>query len=92
VPTYEYECQECGKVFDAFQKMSDSPLSTCPDEECKGNVKRLIGKGAGFIFKGPGFYATDYRTEAYKKREKEDKPNSSPCQGCDKKESCKLEE
>lgn len=89
MPTYEYECQKCGKTFDAFQKMSDKLLSICPDEGCKGQVKRLISKGAGFIFKGGGFYATDYRSENYKKRQKEDSPAISACKGCDKKESCK---
>ena len=90
MPTYEYECQKCKKVFDVFQKMSDKHLSVCLDKDCKGNVKRLISKGAGFIFKGNGFYATDYRSENYKKREAEEKSPSS-CQGCDKKEGCKLE-
>ena len=58
MPTYQYECQACGKHFEAFQKMSDDPLSQCPD--CAGPVSRLIGTGAGVIFKGSGFYATDY--------------------------------
>ena len=90
MPTYEYKCQKCGKVFDVFQKMSDKHLAMCPDNMCKGKVKRLIGAGAGFIFKGPGFYATDYRSEDYKKKEKEEKPKSeSPCSTCDKKENCK---
>lgn len=91
MPTYEYECKKCGKLFDAFQKMNDKPLSLCPDESCKGKVKRLISTGAGFIFKGSGFYATNYRSENYKKRQKEENPPSSPCKGCDKKEGCKLE-
>jgi len=91
MPTYEYECQQCGKVFDAVQKMADKHLSTCPDKNCKGKVKRLISKGAGFIFKGSGFYATDYRSENYKKRQKEDTTSPSPCKGCDKKESCELD-
>ena len=86
MPTYEYECAKCGKVFEMFQKMTDRPLSSCPDKTCKGKVKRLIGKGAGFIFKGPGFYATDYRSESYKKRQKEEGPVSSECHNCDKKE------
>lgn len=89
MPTYEYKCKKCGKIFDVFQKMSDKPLSICPDETCKGRVKRLIGKGAGLIFKGSGFYATDYRSESYKKKEKEEKIGPSPCQSCDKKEECK---
>lgn len=59
MPTYDYECQECGHTFEAFQKMSDAPLVSCV--RCKGKVRRLIGSGAGIIFKGSGFYATDYR-------------------------------
>ena len=61
MPTYEYECAKCGKTFDFFQSMKDEPLKTCPDKKCKGKVKRLIGTGAGLIFKGSGFYITDYR-------------------------------
>jgi len=59
VPTYEYECEKCGKHFDMFQDMSDEPLKHCP--ECGGSVRRLIGMGAGIIFKGSGFYETDYK-------------------------------
>lgn len=59
MPTYEYECKHCGYRFEAFQKITDKPLDKCP--KCSQNVKRLIGKGSGLIFKGSGFYATDYR-------------------------------
>jgi len=59
MPTYEYECTKCTHKFEKFQKMNDEPLKKCP--ECKGPVKRLIGRGAGIIFKGSGFYATDYK-------------------------------
>ncbi len=65
MPTYEYRCDECGYVFEEFQSMNDEPLTTCP--KCKGSVQRLIGPGAGLIFKGSGFYLTDYK-----------KSNSSP--------------
>jgi len=58
MPTYEYECSHCGHAFEAFQKISDAPLEKCP--KCSKKVRRLIGKGAGIIFKGSGFYATDY--------------------------------
>ncbi len=86
MPTYEYKCKKCGKVFDVFQNMTDKPLTRCPDKKCRGRVERLISAGAGFIFKGPGFYATDYRSADYKKKEKEDKPSSPPpCSSCDKK-------
>lgn len=92
MPNYEYECQKCGKVFEAFQSMKEKPLTDCPDAKCKGKVKRLLGTGAGFIFKGSGFYATDYRSANYKKKRKEESSASSPCQGCDKKEKgCKIE-
>jgi len=59
MPTYEYECTECGNRFEVFQKMSEDPVKSCP--ACGGEVHRLIGGGAGVIFKGAGFYATDYR-------------------------------
>mgnify|MGYP001577985705 CR=1 FL=1 len=59
MPTYEYECVHCGHSFEAFQKMSDATLNKCP--KCNHKLRRLIGSGAGIIFKGRGFYATDYR-------------------------------
>ena len=59
MPTYEYKCTQCGYVFEMFQTMSAEPIKTCP--KCKGKVKRLIGPGAGPIFKGTGFYQTDYK-------------------------------
>lgn len=69
MPTYDYECRGCGKSFEIFQKMSEAPKTTCPDcgEE---RMERLIGAGAGFIFKGSGFYITDYRSSDYKARAK----------------------
>ncbi|MBL8967459.1 MAG: zinc ribbon domain-containing protein [Spirochaetaceae bacterium] len=57
MPTYEYECKTCGKTFEAFQSMSDAPLSSCP--ECGKPIRRLIGGGTGVIFKGSGFYVND---------------------------------
>lgn len=57
MPTYEYECKSCGKTFEAFQSMSDAPLSSCP--ACGKSVRRLIGGGTGIIFKGSGFYVND---------------------------------
>jgi len=59
MPTYEYECRDCGYRFEKFQQMSDKALKKCP--ECAGKLRRLIGAGAGIIFKGGGFYATDYK-------------------------------
>jgi putative FmdB family regulatory protein len=76
MPTYEYECAKCKKTFEYFQSMKDKPLTVCPKDACrmkswgKGKVKRLLGTGAGFIFKGSGFYITDYRSEGYKKAAK----------------------
>jgi putative FmdB family regulatory protein len=58
MPTYEYKCDSCEIEFERFQRMSDDPIKVCP--ECGGKVQRLISIGGGFVFKGPGFYATDY--------------------------------
>ena len=72
MPTYEYQCQKCNHQFDLFQSIADKSLTVCPKELCgmkkwgKGRVKRVIGAGAGLIFKGSGFYITDYRSEKYK--------------------------
>jgi len=66
MPTYEYECDKCGITFERFQKITEEPIKKCP--ECGGPVRRLIGAGAGVIFKGSGFYATDYRSDDYKKK------------------------
>lgn len=77
MPTYEYECAKCGKTFEVFQSMKDEPLKTCPDKKCKGKVKRLLGTGAGLIFKGSGFYITDYRSEGYKAAAKKDSSSGS---------------
>ena len=60
MPTYEYECRECGHAFERFQGINEDPIADCP--ECKGAVRRLISSGGGLVFKGPGFYATDYRS------------------------------
>ena len=72
MPTYDYECEKCGKSFEAFQKMTDDRLTDCQDEACDGKVKRLIGTGAGLLFKGSGFYITDYRSDSYKAAAKKD--------------------
>ena len=71
MPTYEYKCKSCGHVFEEFQSITAPPCEVCP--KCGGKVKRLIGAGAAVIFKGSGFYATDYRSEEYKKKAKEEK-------------------
>lgn len=70
MPTYEYECGVCKHRFDVFQSMKDPPKKTCP--KCKGKLRRLISGGAGLIFKGSGFYITDYRSEGYKSAAKKE--------------------
>ncbi|NQU94953.1 MAG: zinc ribbon domain-containing protein [Candidatus Omnitrophica bacterium] len=79
MPTYEYVCKKCKERFELFQSMTAEPVKVCP--KCKGAVKRLIGAGAGIIFKGKGFYATDYK--------KEKKPAEGSCPANGKSESCK---
>src|SRR5439155_20456861 len=80
MPTYEYSCQKCGQNFEAFQSMRDEPFSECPKDLCRlpkwghGKVKRLLGTGAGLIFKGSGFYITDYRSDSYKEAAKKESP------------------
>ena len=87
MPTYEYLCEKCGHGFEFFQSMSADALTQCPKEECpksrwgKGKVKRQIGTGAGVIFKGSGFYETDYRSSEYKEAAKKDKESSSKSSG-----------
>ena len=83
MPTYEYSCEKCGKNFDVFQSMRDAAFTECPKDHCQqaewgqGKVKRLLGTGAGLIFKGSGFYITDYRSNNYKEGAKKDAPPSS---------------
>lgn len=74
MPTYEYQCTECGSVFDVFQSIKAAPLKKADCESCgaKRPVKRLIGTGGAVIFKGSGFYQTDYRSESYKSAAKSD--------------------
>ena len=77
MPTYEYECQGCGHQFEARQSMKDAHLTDCPVAECAGPVKRKISMGSGFIFKGSGFYITDYRSDSYKAAAKKDSDSGS---------------
>ena len=77
MPTYDYKCETCGHQFEAFQSMNDERLTDCPKDECEGGVKRLLGTGAGIIFKGSGFYETDYRSDSYKKAASADKPSQN---------------
>ena len=66
MPTYDYQCSGCGQAFEVFQRMSDEPVSSCPD--CGAPARRRISGGSGFIFKGEGFYITDHRSQDYKDR------------------------
>lgn len=75
MPNYDYVCQDCGHRFEVFQSMNDPKLEDCPKDSCSGKVKRLLGTGAGLIFKGAGFYQTDYRSASYQSGAKQD---SSP--------------
>ena len=82
MPNYEYECPACGHTFEAFQQMIDKPLENCP--KCKKKVKRLISIGGGLIFKGSGFYATDYRKNSKSEKDKAQAPVCPKAkQGCD---------
>ena len=77
MPTYDYRCKECGNEFELFQQMSDSVKKKCP--ECgKLKLKRLIGTGSAVVFKGSGFYETDYRSDSYKKDSKAAKEADKP--------------
>lgn len=80
MPTYDYECSKCGHKFEHFQKMSDEPVSKCP--KCGKRAHRLIGGGLGIIFKGSGFYETDYKKKSGSK-------SDSPSCGAPKGDSCK---
>ena len=78
MPTYDYVCEKCGHDFEYFQSMNDAKLKDCPKEDCDGAVKRLLGTGAGIIFKGGGFYETDYRSESYKSGAKKESEAAKP--------------
>ena len=84
MPHYDYECQSCGYVFEVFQKMNDEPVKKCP--QCGGKVKKLIGAGCGLIFKGSGFYITDYKRNNQNK-DSSSKTSASQAQSSQKKNS-----
>lgn len=86
MPTYEYECRICGQVFDVFHNMTAKPRVKCP--ECGGGTKKLIGAGAGIIFKGSGFYETDYK----RKSDSSGKTNHRPSVPAEKSAEPKKEE
>ena len=84
MPTYDYVCQKCGHEFEAVHSIAIAPLKTCPADVCarkkwgRGKVTKKIGGGAGLLFKGSGFYITDYRSEGYKQSAKKDSGESKP--------------
>jgi putative FmdB family regulatory protein len=87
MPTYEYVCEKCGHEFEAVRSMSANPLRICPKEFCglkkwgRGRVKKKISAGGGLLFKGSGFYITDYRSEGYKQAAKKDSAAPAPAGG-----------
>ena len=85
MPTYEYQCGTCEYRFEQFQSITEKPIGKCP--KCGGKTQRLISAGAGILFKGSGFYQTDYRSDGYKKKAEADKPNteSKPASSSDAK-------
>ncbi|MFH0732542.1 MAG: zinc ribbon domain-containing protein [Candidatus Omnitrophota bacterium] len=87
MPTYDYECKKCNKVFEISQSIKAAPIKKCP--KCGSNVKRLISPGAGFILKGSGFYATDHRSKSYKEKQKKEQQKDAPvCPKTGKQEGC----
>lgn len=96
MPTYEYACEKCGHSFEKYQSIVDKALTTCPEDLCaqkrwgRGRVKRQIGAGAGLLFKGSGFYITDYRSEGYKQAAQKESgtppaPAAAPATGASEK-------
>lgn len=85
MPNYDYQCEKCGHPFEVFQSMNDAKLTDCPLAECDGTVKRLLGTGAGLIFKGAGFYQTDYRSASYQAGAKSETSGNSGESGGGKK-------
>jgi putative FmdB family regulatory protein len=74
MPTYEYRCKDCGNEFEKFQRMSEEPVADCP--ACGKPAERQLSGGAGLLFKGSGFYITDYRSEGYKQAAKSESGDS----------------
>jgi len=90
MPTYEYACTECEHRFEEFQSITAKPLRKCP--QCgKSSLKRLIGTGAGIIFKGSGFYCTDYRSDGCKKAADSDTTKDKPAETKETKTEAKTE-
>ena len=86
MPTYEYICSKCGQEFETIQSISAQPLTTCLEDLCgrkkwgRGKVKRKVSGGAGLLFKGSGFYITDYRSEGYKQAAKQESTAAKPAE------------
>ena len=97
MPTYEYECQKCKRHQEASQAITAKPLTKCV--KCGGKLKWLISSGSGFLFKGSGFYITDYRSKSYTEAKKKDQPSSTadakkkdqPASSCKNPASCAKE-
>src|SRR6185295_2700671 len=79
MPTYDYECRKCGHRFEVFHAMSDETPKRCP--VCKGRARKVPSAGAGLLFKGSGFYITDYRSESYKEKAKEEGAKPAAAEG-----------
>jgi putative FmdB family regulatory protein len=75
MPTYDYRCRKCGHRFELFHSIKDDTIKRCP--RCKGRADRMISGGAGILFKGSGFYATDYRSSQYKEKAKQERSGES---------------
>lgn len=86
MPTYEYECRSCGRRFERFQSITARPSASCP--RCRKPAKRLISAGAGLLFKGSGFYTTDYRSSGYKKQKKQAEGEAKSKGGACSSEKC----
>jgi len=97
MPTYEYSCKKCGHEFEAVHSMAAPSLKICPQESCglkkwgRGTVAKKIGAGAGLIFKGSGFYITDYRSEGYKSAAKKESTDTKPAAKAETKSEAKAE-
>jgi putative FmdB family regulatory protein len=87
MPTYEYQCSKCGATFEMFQSITEKPKRKVPPDEkscaCDAPVTRLLGSGSGVIFRGAGFYETDYRSESYKRDAKAEKEKASSAKSSD---------
>jgi len=87
MPTYEYKCEQCGQSFEVFQKMTDKPVKKCP--ECGGKARKLISGGCGLIFKGSGFYITDYKKKNVSCAKESGTCSKPSCSSCESAESKK---